>query len=245
MPIFNHLKDQLAGIDVVQNVVPVFTVTDASNAIYDLLKSVFNDGDFLFPVSTVEKRQYPDAVYSISAGPLQKKYKNTVIAYTTLYDVVIRAKENDQLMALVSQVEAIVSAASGYQLVDSANGYAEKENAYVMALSIEVSRPVSSDMSVVADKSVIIAEALWRAEKSRVDNCLRQRREWIVPLVLTAKTAVGLEALRKSVMQVLHGWRDDQKKSRVQLLQGDVLQSDGGLFSAVDIYTYDDWVIAE
>lgn len=240
----DYLSAQLTGIEVVAPDAPPpeFTLAMASDAIFSVLDPHI---ERLYPASTIKNRAYPDAVYNIASGPVQKTYQNTVIAYTTLYDVVIREKSHADLMTLVASVENAIKGSPGYQRVDSADDYLEEENAYRMGLNIEVSRPVSVDLTTMPAKSIIISNDGYTAGPNEWDNCTRQQVFYDVAIISTATSKAALQSIRDDVQAKLMGWSHPGGYSRMNLKQGDNLQADAGLYSSVDVYTHWKWVVKD
>lgn len=223
---------------------PVFNLEMASDNIYSLLVDLLPKNN-VFPASTIESREYPDAVYNIASGPVQKAYGSTSIAYSTSYDVVIREKSHADLMRLVKTIENAVESSSGYHIADSADDYLNEENAYRMGLSIEISVPISSDLTAVPDQSIIVGSGGWSADPDNWDNCTRQRKHYEIPVIFTATSKAKLIELQGQVQTKLLGWTASSMYSRMQLRSGDELQADAGLYSAVDIYTHSKWVVKD
>lgn len=246
MSLSDHLKAVLTGVEIIapEDEPLPYTLEMASIDIYNLLKVHFPDGasDRVYPGSTKESRIYPDAVFNIASGPVQKMYKNTPIAYTTLYDVVIREKSHADLMTLVASVESAIEGSPGIQRVDAADDYLEEENAYRMGLNIEISQPVCADLTEVPEKSVIVASGSWSAEDGGFDNCLRQRVTTKYHLISTATTKADLKTLRDELRNSVLGWRENIQDTKTQAVKGDDLQADAGLYTAVDIYASQHWI---
>jgi len=208
-------------------------VRPASLRLYNLLLN-YLPKEQVHPITSHEKRMYPDCVYEL--GSADAVVINTVeVAHIVRFFVVLRDTNIDALSSLADKITTAMEAENGMNVIDiSSGGYEPEEKLYHLAIELEISYPLG-----VQDNHQSIAVLYPNAtadETPYTGGCVKQRIHNHYTLVIMADTESTLDSLIKQTQVLLIGKTVSDGSTPLHFKDGKITDIGGGLFCRIDRY---------
>lgn len=208
-------------------------VAESSSRLYGLLVPLFPGGN-VHPMTSGERREYPDCVYEIGTAD-SMTYEAMEIAHVVNMFVTIRAPDYGDVVEKTDAVVAALEVSSGVNVVDYSGDFEHEQSLYRVALEIEISTPSGADAE--DSRSVIVLPGQCKAETSPYDGgCISQLVHCQSAIVMQASDAFTLELMRYQTRSALLGKEAARDHHPLRYHSGHPLDPGGGLAGWVDVY---------